>query len=177
MEVDKTRDKMAENSMDTSMVSQHNSNNDNDYIVSSPSPCPDDDNNEEKNFSTFLHRNNFGYLKKAVPDKLKITIIQHGPEKYQNKGSAYAKKDGRPLSQQWFHKVSTNGDSVARKWLVYSPYRKACYYFLFSKDQLSSNFSKEEGFSTWRKLNLRITYHKTSPSNTECMREYLNLAV
>ena len=99
-------------------------------------------------------RHDFGYLKKPVPDNLKIIIIQHGPEGYQNK-SPLAEKDGRSLSQQWFEKVFTNGEVVSRKWLLYSPYRRACYCFvcfLFSKEQFSSNFSTEEGFSTWRKL-------------------------
>ena len=66
-----------------------------------------------------MPRNNFGYLKKAVPDNLKITIIQHGRERYQNKSSPFAEKDGRFLSQQWFEKISTNGEIVARKWLLY----------------------------------------------------------
>ena len=118
--------------------------------VSSPSPCQDDDSREEEkgDFCTFLQRNDCGYLKKPVPDNLKITKIQHGPERYQNKRSPFAEKDGRSLSQQWFKKVSTNGEIVARKWLLYSPYRQACYCFvcfLFSKEQFSSNFSKQEG--------------------------------
>ena len=128
----------------------------------------------------FLQRNDFGYLKKSVPDSLKITIVQHGPERYQNKSSLFAEKDGRSLSQQWFKKVFINGEIIARKWLLYSPYRQACYCFvcfLFSKEQFSSNFSKEEGFSTSRKLNPRIKNHNTSPSHRVCMREYLNLVV
>ena len=150
--------------------------------VSSPSPCQDDDSSgeEKENFSTFLQRSDFGNLKKPVSDNLKITIIQHGPERYQNESSLFAEKDGRSLSEQWFKKVSTNGEILARKWLLYSPYRQACYCFLcflFSKEQFSSNFSKKEGFSTWRKLNPRIKNHETSPSHRVCMREYLNLVV
>ena len=64
--------------------------------------------------------------------------------------------------------------------MLYSPYRQACYCFLcflFSKKQLSSKFSKEEGFSTWRKFNPPIKNHETSPSHTVCMREYFNLVV
>ena len=114
MEVEKTgNNEAAENSSDTRMESEHN----NSSAVSSPSPCQDDDSNgEEKgDFSNFLQRNDFGYLRKPVPDNLKITIIQHGPERYQNKSSPFAEKDGRSLSLQWFEKVSTNGEIVARK--------------------------------------------------------------
>jgi len=168
----------AENSSDTSMEPEHNNNS----TVSSLSPCQDEDSNREENidFDIFLQRNDFGYLKKPVSDNLKITIIQHGPERYQNKSCPFAEKDGRSLSPQWFEKVSTNGEIVARKWLLYSPYRQVCYCFvcfLFSKEQFSSNFSKEEGFSSWRKLNPRIKDHETSPSHRVCMREYLNLVV
>ena len=106
--------------------------------------------------------------------------MQHWPGRYQNKINPFAEKDGRSLSQQWFEKVSTNGEIVARKWLLYSPDRQACYCFvcfLLSKEQFSSNFSKEEGFFTWIKLNPRIKNHETSPSHRVCMREYLNLVV
>ena len=80
------------------MESEHNNNS----TVSFPSQCQDDDSSGDKkeNFSTFLQRNDFGYLKKPVPDNLKITIIQHGPERYQNKSSPFAEKDRRSLSQQ-----------------------------------------------------------------------------
>ena len=64
--------------------------------------------------------------------------------------------------------------------LLYSLYRQAFYcfvYFLFLKKQFSSNFSKEQGFSSWRKLNARIKNHETSFSHMVCMWEYLNLVV
>ena len=168
----------AENSSDTSVESERNNNS----AVSSSSPCQDDNcSGEEKgDFSTFLQRSDFGYLKKPVPDNLKITIIPNGPERYQHKSCPFAEKDRRFLSQQWFKKVSTNKDIVARKWLLYSRYRQACYCFvcyLFSKEHFSSNFSKEEGFSTWRKINSQIKDHQTSPCHRVCMREYLNLVV
>ena len=78
------------------------SENNNNSTVSSPSQCQDDDSSgeEKEDFSTFLQRNDFGYLKKPVPDNLKITIIQHGPERYQNKSMPFAEKDGRSLSKQ-----------------------------------------------------------------------------
>ena len=118
------------------MKSEHNT-------VSPQSPCQDDDSSEEDegDFSTFLQRNDFGYLKKLVPDNLKMTTVQHGPERYQNKSGPFAEKDGRSSSKQWFEKVYTNGEIVERKWLLHSPYREACYCFvcfLFSKEQWSS---------------------------------------
>ena len=129
MEVEETENnEAAENSSDTSMESEHYNNS----TVSSSSPCQNDDSSgEEKgDFSTFLQRNDFGCSKKPVPDNLKITIMQHGPERFQNKSSPFAEKDGRSLSQQWFEKVSTNGEIIARKSLLYSPYRQACYCFV-----------------------------------------------
>ena len=112
VEVEERRNnEAAENSSDTSMESEHNNNR----TVSSTSPCQEDDSSREQqgDSSTFLQRNNFGYLKKPVPDNLKITIIQHGPERHQNKSCSFAEKDGRSLFQQWFEKVSTNGEIVA----------------------------------------------------------------
>ena len=99
VEVEEIRNNEAtENSSDTSMKSEHNNNS----TVSSLSQCQDDDSSGEKkeDFSTFLQRNDFRYLKKPVPDNLKITIIQHGPERYQNKSMPFAEKDGRSLSKQ-----------------------------------------------------------------------------
>ena len=103
-----------------------------------PSPCQDDDSSREEkgDFSTFLQRNDFGYLKKPVSDNLKITVIQRGPDRYQSKSCPLAEKNGRSLCQQWFEKVFTNVEIVKRKWLLYSPYRQACYCFVcfsFSK--------------------------------------------
>ena len=84
VEVEETEsNEAAENSSDTSMESEDNNNR----TVSSPSPCQDDDSSgeEKRDFNTFLQRNDFGYLKKPVSDNLKITIIQHGTERYQKK--------------------------------------------------------------------------------------------
>ena len=80
------------------MESEHNNNS----TVSFPSQCQYDDSSgeEKKDFSTFLQRNDFGYLKKPVPDKLKITIIQHGRKRYQNKSSPSAENDRISLSHE-----------------------------------------------------------------------------
>ena len=85
------------------------------------------------------------------------------------------------MSKHLFEKLSINGETVERKWLLYSPYRQVCYCFacfLFSKERgpTASNFSKHESFSNWRKLNPRIPAHETSPSHRSCMMEFLHLA-
>ena len=59
-----------------------------------------------------------------------MTIVQHDPERYQHKSGPLAEVDGRSLSRQWFAKVSTNGEPVKRKWLLYSPYQELCYCFV-----------------------------------------------
>ena len=71
---------------------------------------------------------------------------------------------------------------MKRKWLLYSPYQEVCYYFVcfsFSNELGSSapSFSKQEGFSTGRKLHPRVSEHEIGPSHRACMREYLNLVV
>ena len=52
------------------VIIEHNNNS----TVSSPFPCQDNDSTGENkgDFSTFLQRNDFEYLKKPVPDNLKI---------------------------------------------------------------------------------------------------------
>ena len=79
-----------------------------------------------------MRSNEFGYLKKPVPDNLKITILK-------NKSCPFAEKDGRSLSQQRFEKVSTNGEIVTKKWLLYFPYRQAYYCLYLSYFQKSSS--------------------------------------
>ena len=140
---------------------------------------------DDTDLSLFLKENDFGYLRKHIPDQLKMTIVECGPEKYQHKSGPFrptCDKDDRSFTKQWFEKRSTNGEVVQRKWLLYSPHKNVCYCFvcfLFSNEQPSSasNFSQEKGFSTWRKLNPRIPDHEKSPSHKAYMREYLNLAV
>ena len=77
MKLDNAKDEAAEDPSDTSRVSQHTNSNDDNNIVSSPYPRQDDDSNKEDkiDFSTFLKRNDFGYLKKPFSDKLKITTV------------------------------------------------------------------------------------------------------
>ena len=114
MELEETENnEVAENFSDTSIKSEHNNNS----TVSFPFLCQSDyfSREETGDFSTFLQRNDFGYLKKPVLNDLEI-IIKHGPERYLNKSCPFAEKDGRFLSQQWFKNVSTNGEIVARKW-------------------------------------------------------------
>ena len=130
-----------------------------------------------RDFSTFLPRNNFGKLKKPVPDKLKITI--HMDQKNIKIKVVHLQWMGNSYSSSDFTKFRQIKKLWEEKWLFYSPYWKAYYCFvcfLFSKNQLCSNFSKE-GYSKWRKLNPRITNHETSPSYRECMKDYLNFVV
>ena len=149
-EMIKKRDKKMEESLDVRMLSQHCSSN-NVVFFLSLSQVDDSKEEDERQFRAFVEQNNFGYLKKPVSDKLKITIIQHGPKKYQNKGSTFAKKDGRSLCQHWFYKVPTNGKIAARKRVVVLSISGSMLLFrtfLFLKKQLPSSFSKEEGFCT-----------------------------
>ena len=50
-------------------------------------------------------------------------------------------------------------------------------FLIFRRQVVFLDFSKEKGFSIWRKSNPRITDHETNPSHRECMREYLNIVV
>ncbi|XP_059160047.1 uncharacterized protein LOC131943787 [Physella acuta] len=142
---------------------------------------------DDTDLCMFLKENDFGYLRKHIPDQLKMTIVECGPEKYQHKNGPFrptCDKDDRSFTKQWFEKHSTNDEVVQRKWLLYSPHKNVCYCFVFvfvffSNEQSSSasNFSLEKGFSKWRKLNPRIPDHEKSPSHRAYMREYLNLVV
>ena len=128
VEVEKTgNNEAAENSSDTSMELEHNNNSSLLFLPRLHVKMMIRAEKKKKISALFLQRNDFGYLKKPVPYNSKITIIQlYGPKRYQNKSSPFAKKDRRSLSQQWFEKVFTNGEIVARKWLLYSSYRQAC---------------------------------------------------
>ena len=134
VEVDKTRDDAMENSSDTSMLSQHSITNDNNNIVSSPSPCQDHDKEDER-FQHIFAKKQFWKIEETSSRKVKDNN-SYGPEKYQN-NVAHLQRMGNPYSSSGFTKFLQIKKLWQEKWLLYSPYGKAYYCFvcfLFSKD-------------------------------------------
>ena len=133
-------------------------------------------NNDEDLFELFRDHD-FGRLRKPISSHLVKCLVQQGPENFQHKEGPFAKRGGRSLSKHWFETLSSNGERLQRKWLIYSPCKQAAFCFVcFLFSRCESSFCNEDGFSTWRKLNPRIHEHERSPGHRNAMREYLDFA-
>ena len=112
----------------------------------------------------------------------KSTIIQNGPQPYQNLNADFSKSARvyqkgksetvtRFLSKSVFTRVLHYGEHVTREWLLYSESEGSVYCFacrLFSVKQ--STFSTC-GFNDWKHMNL-INAHECGPEHAQAMVSY-----
>jgi hypothetical protein len=106
-----------------------------------------------------------------ITDNVKTLLIEHGPD--QNKNADFragATEDGRCFNSNLFCKQLKNGETVARKWLLYSSSKHAVFCFpcsIFSHDshQLTD---VTKGLCDWVHMNSRLSQHETSPGHANC---------
>ena len=130
-----------------------------------------------KIFFELVRNYDFECLRKPISTHLAKFLVQQGSENFQHKKGSFDKKEGRSLSKHWFETLSSNGECLQRKWLIYSPCKQAAFCFvcfLFSKCE--SSVCNEDGFSSWRKLDPQIYEHERSAGHRNAMREYLDFA-
>lgn len=121
-----------------------------------------------------------GTWPKYIPESLRNLLINKGTSLLQNKDCCFPICDsGRSLTKQWFEKSLPNGEKVNRTWMCFSPVKKSLFCFccvLFpQKKHPNSSFCNENGFSSWRKLNPRISDHEKSPAHRSAFIEWKEL--
>ena len=98
-------------------------------------------NNNHEDFFELFCNYNFGRLRKPIFTHLVECLVQQEPENFQHKEDPFAKKEGRSLSKHWFQILSSNGERLQRKWLIYSPCKQASFCFVcFLLSRCESSF-------------------------------------
>ena len=83
-------------------------------------------NNYDEDFFEFCDHN-FERLRKPISTHLVKCLVQQEPENFQHKEGPFAKKEGRSFSKHWFETLSSNGERLQKKWLIYLPCKQAAF--------------------------------------------------
>lgn len=131
------------------------------------------DNTEQNMFCTvpeeILLNYNDPHSWPAVTGKLIHSLVSHGADQGDNINFNTLKVDdsGRKFTKDWFYVKQINGETVKRKWILYSVNQNAVFCFpcmLFG--QKSHNLSDpQKGFYDWRHLHPVIPRHENSPEH------------
>lgn len=112
-------------------------------------------------------------------------MIRKGPEFFQNKdcdfseaSRSYIEPHGRMktrnLNKTVFIRKLKNGESVERKWLLYSSLKKSVFCYsccLFNASNTS--FSSPSGCNDWKHINNLILEHENSLAQRQSMMTYI----
>uniref|UniRef100_H3B153 HAT C-terminal dimerisation domain-containing protein n=1 Tax=Latimeria chalumnae TaxID=7897 RepID=H3B153_LATCH len=108
-----------------------------------------------------------------MTDKLRCCLVEHEPEQWKDADFTLStSSDERRFSRDWLIKILPNGETVERKWLMYSETQRAVFCFpcmLFGKKSPSTpNIANpKRGFSDWKHLSPRIGEHENSPEHRQ----------
>ncbi|CAH2090227.1 unnamed protein product [Euphydryas editha] len=111
-----------------------------------------------------------------------------GPEFFQNKNSNFfetstcfpdsnVKMKTRYWIKNMFIRKLTNGESLERKWLLYSPAKKSVYFYccgLFNTTTgIGYNLSSPNGYKDWKHISNLLIEHENSLQHREFMMNYV----
>ena len=85
---------------------------------------------EDPRCSTLTDFSDIGQWPAVIPDSLRVSLVEIGPEAVQHRDSEFAavsrsggatKGGVRHLTRDWFFKNLINGEKILRVWMMYSP--------------------------------------------------------
>lgn len=107
-----------------------------------------------------------------LADNETMFIISNGPLRMTNDEFRFpANKAGRRFSTFQYTRIMPNGETVNRRWLVYSPSTNCVYCFCCKLFASSNNRFSQAGCSDWQHLSQKISEHETSVKH---MKAYLS---
>lgn len=128
------------------------------------------------------------YCDDILPEEVRDILIRKGPEFFQNINSDFSetsssfpdskgKTKTRYLTKNIFFRKLTNGESLERKWLLYSPAKKSvcCYCCrLFNTiTDTGHNLSSSNGYKDWKHISNLLIEHENSSQHREFMMKYV----
>ncbi|XP_031336280.1 zinc finger MYM-type protein 1-like [Photinus pyralis] len=125
--------------------------------------------------------NDAGLWPTNLTDEFRSRCVEKGSDYFQNDDGVYEsskrcfKTPNRKLSNRLFHKKMINGETVRRKWIMYSPSVGSIYCFvckLFAVKGVSA--FAHQGFSNWGKAEESTLSHENSIEHRDSMFLFLN---
>lgn len=128
------------------------------------------------------------YCDDILTDEVRNIWIRKGPEFFQNKNCDFSetstsfpdssgKTKTRYLTKNIFTRKLTNGESLERKWLLYSPAKKSVYCYccrLFNTTTgTGHNLSSPNGYKDWKHISNLLMEHENSLQHRQFMMNYV----
>lgn len=128
------------------------------------------------------------YCDDILTEEVRNIWIRKGPEFFQNKNCDFSetstcfpdssgKTKTRSLTKNIFTRKLTNGESLERKWLLYSPEKKSVYCYccrLFNTTTgTGHNLSSRNGYKDWKHISNLLMEHENSLQHRQCMINYV----
>jgi len=117
-----------------------------------------------------------------ITDAVRCALVERGPEQEMEANfSLSSSADDGHFSKDWFYKRMPNGETVNRKWLIYSEVKGACFCFpciLFAKQRTITTGKLTNvalGYTNWKHLNDTIPQHENSPDHRKCCLAWKDL--
>ena len=103
----------------------------------------------------------------AITNNIIYSLVQHGPEQGDDVNVntiVSADNTGRKFTKDWFYVKHINGETVKRKWMLYSINQNAifCFPCILFGHKAHNISDQHKGFRDWRHLHPVIPQHENS---------------
>lgn len=144
-----------------------------DTITASSTPADDMQAHDSMNFDW----KDPGKWPLSLRDRERMFLVEKGPFRYPELD--YPEDENkRHFSSMFFTRKLSNGETVDRKWLIYSKHNDAAYCFackLFSDTKIK--LTTEEGYRDWKHASQKLTEHESSTKHTIAMKVWFELQI
>lgn len=126
------------------------------------------------------------YCDDILTEEVRNIWIRKGPEFFQNKHCDFSetstsfpdssgKTKTRYLTKNVFTRKLKNGESLDRKWLLYSPTKKSvyCYCCRLFNTTIGNNLSSPNGYKDWKHISNLLMEHENSLQHRQSMMNYV----
>lgn len=137
-----------------------------DSIASHQSAITTQDNEKEQNLSSVVINYNDPHSWPVITNHLINCLVKHGVEQGDNINFNNLASDnlGRKFTKDWFNVQQINGETVKRKWLLYSVNQNAifCFPCMLFGHKSNAISDPHKGFHDWKHLHPMIPQHENS---------------
>jgi len=110
----------------------------------------------------------------SLTDSQRLFLVENGPRRivdYEFPVNAH----GRHFSTTFYTRKLSNGESLDRRWLVYSTENNRIYCFCCKLYACTSNRFSTDGFCDWNHTSVLIQEHETSAKHIEAHQNWLEV--
>lgn len=111
-----------------------------------------------------------------ITDDIRQILVKKGPVQVKNFNFPIDSSSGRRFTVANYNTKLTNGEKIAREWLVYSRSKNSLFCFvckLFSNGEVS--LSGTDGYSDWQNMSTFLRQHEKSNPHIKASLDYREL--